>query len=333
MKATALANSNIALIKYWGRRDDELVLPANSSISFTMDEQLSTKTTVEFANGLASDDVYLDGRKATEKEYARVVSFLDLVRAKAGVKLKAKVVSQNTFPKSAGLASSASGFAALAAAASKALGLGLDGKGLSMLARRGSGSASRSIFGGCVEWHAGKKKDGSDCYAEQISPPSKWKDLRNIIALSSMEEKHIGSAAGMGITAKTSSLYAARLKSVGKRLVEMRKAVRKRNFEAMAPIIMRDSDSMHATMLDSWPPIVYLNETSFRIMREVLALNQSKGKYAAAYTFDAGPNAHIYTTAKYAEEIKRMLAELPGVMKIIECKIGEGIRFSEEHLF
>ncbi|MFA5077440.1 MAG: diphosphomevalonate decarboxylase [Candidatus Micrarchaeia archaeon] len=333
MKVTALANSNIALIKYWGRRDDQLVLPANSSISFTMDEQLSTKTTVEFANGLVSDDVCLDGRKATEKEYSRVVSFLGLVRAKTGIKTKAKVVSQNTFPKSAGLASSASGFAALAAASSKAAGLNLNEKELSMLARLGSGSASRSVFGGCVEWHAGKKKDGSDCYAEQISPPGKWRDLRNIIAISSMEEKHIGSSAAMAVTSKTSSFYSARLKSVGKRLAEMRNAVRKRDFETMVPIIMRESDSMHAAMLDSWPPVVYLNETSFRIMREVLAFNQSQGKYAAAYTFDAGPNAHVYTTAKYAEGIKRMLSELPGVMKIMECKIGEGIKFSEEHLF
>lgn len=333
MKATAIANSNIAIIKYWGRRDDKLMLPMNSSLAFTMDDQLSTKTTVEFLEGLPSDELYLDGTQASEKELARVSNFLDVVRAKAKIKTKAKVVSQNTFPKSAGLASSASAFAALAASASKAAGLKLNGKELSMLARFGSGSASRSIFGGCVEWHAGKKKDGTDCYAEQISPPENWKDLRNIIALSSMEEKHVGSAAGMKITTKTSSLYPARINAVNKRIAAIRKAIKNRDFEKMAPIIMQESNSLHATMLDSWPPLVYLNETSFRVMREVLMLNNSYGKYVAAYTFDAGPNAHIYTTKKYANEIKKILADIPSVMKIIECKVGEGVRYSEKHMF
>ncbi len=327
MRATASANSNIAIIKYWGQRDEKLVLPSNSSISFTMDGQLSTKTTVEFDRLLAKDGLVLDGAPAKDNETARVSAFLDLVRKKAGITARAKVVSSNTFPKSAGLASSASGFAALAAAASKAAGLDLGQKELSMLARRGSGSASRSIFGGCVEWRAGKKKDGTDCYAEQLSPPGKWRDLRNVIAISSMDEKKVGSAAGMKVSAKTSSLFAARLGAVEKRLALVRRAVRERDFEAMAPVIMQESDSMHAVMLDSWPPIVYLNETSFRIMRLVRELNESHGKYAAAYTFDAGPNAHVYTIARYAPEIRKALAELSGVMKIMECGIGEGVRF------
>jgi diphosphomevalonate decarboxylase len=333
MKATAFANSNIAIIKYWGRRDRKLGLPSNSSLSFTMDSQLSTCTTTEFSPSLAQDTLILDGRPANVKETARVGDFLDIVRRMAGLKLRARVVSNNTFPKSAGLASSASGFAALAGAASRAAGLNLNQRELSILARLGSGSASRSILGGCVEWKAGKNKDGSDSYAVQLSPPGKWKDLRNVIAISSMEEKKVGSAEGMQMTAKTSSLFPARLKAVEKRLSEMRSAVKAHDFEKMAPLIMQESDSMHACMLDSWPPIVYLNETSFRVMRCVLELNESLGKFAAAYTFDAGPNAHVYTTAKYASEIRKMLGEMPGVMKVIECRVGEGVIFPEKHLF
>ncbi len=327
MKASATANSNIAIIKYWGQRDEKLVLPTNSSISFTMDEQLSTKTSVEFDSRLEKDELVLNNAPGTEKELLRASKFLDLIRAKAKIKTKARIVSSNTFPKSAGMASSASAFAALAAAGSKAAGLELDEKELSILARQGSGSASRSIFGGCVQWNAGKRKDGSDSYAEQLSPPEKWADLRNVIVISSMKEKHIGSTAAMRITAKTSSLFPARLKAVEKRISTVRKAVKEQDFESMAPVIMQESDSMHATMLDSWPSIVYLNEVSFRVMRFVKELNDSYGRYVAAYTFDAGPNAHVYTTSKHASEIKKALAEMSGVMKIIESKVGEGVRY------
>ena len=333
MKITAAANSNIAIIKYWGKRDEKLILPANNSISFTMDEQLSTVTTVELDPRLESDEAVLDGKVADAKEHERISSFLDLIRNQAKIKTFAKVVSNNSFPKAAGLASSASGFAALAAAASKAAGLGLDGKRLSMLARLGSGSATRSIYGGAAEWLKGEKADGSDSYAVQLSSESNWKHLRNVIAIVDAEKKRVSSRAGMADTARTSKRFKKRPGAVGRRLEVIRNAIKENNFEAMAGTIMEDSDDMHACMADTQPSIVYLNETSHKIMLAVREINASESEKIAAYTFDAGPNAHIYTTVNHANKIKKMLDQMDGIKKIIECKIGEGVRFTDEHLF
>lgn len=334
MKSTAITNANIALIKYWGRRDDELVLPLNDSISFTMDDQLQTTTTVEFDPNFKSDSLILDDKIATDKELSRVSKFLDVVRSLAKKpKLFAKVVSKNNFPKSAGLASSAAAFAALAGASSKAIGLNLSNEELSALARRGSGSASRSIHGGAVRWQMGKKADGSDSHAVQLSPSSKWTDLRNVIAITSSIEKKVGSAAGMKTSTQNSSLLSARLSGVGKRLEIVTNAIKEGNFEKMAETIMQESNNMHAVMLDSWPPLVYMNRYSFEIIEKVLELNESHGKAIAAYTFDAGPNAHIYTTSKYENEVKKLVQSVSGVEKTLVCKVGEGLRFSNSHLF
>ncbi|VVC02478.1 Diphosphomevalonate decarboxylase [Candidatus Bilamarchaeum dharawalense] len=347
MKYTALSNSNIAIVKYWGKRDYDLNLPTNNSISFTMDDQLQTITTVELDPSLKHDELSLNGQQGTEKETNRVEKFLDILRKMVKTKAHARVYSKNSFPKSAGLASSASGFAALAAAGSKAFELDLSLKEISILARQGSGSASRSVFGGAVEWHAGKLKNGSDSYSEQLSPPDKWKDLRNVIAIISEEEKKISSVEGMKRIAH-SKLFKQRLIDVGKRLQIVRSAVKNNDFQAMAYEIMQDSDNMHAVMADSEPPVVYLNNTSNEVRKKVMEFNQQNGfdchydpsvgwdtssNPVAAYTFDAGPNAHVYTTAKYANQIEKILKETNGVKRVLICGIGQGIRFSNAHLF
>jgi diphosphomevalonate decarboxylase len=331
MKFTAVASPNIAIIKYWGKKDYQLNIPTNNSISFTMDDKLLTTTTVEFDFTLKHDELFLDGKWASPRETTRVVAFLDIVRRIARTKAKARVVSKNSFPKSAGLASSASGFAALAGAASKAAGLQLNERQLSILARLGSGSASRSIFGGAVEWQAGKKKDGSDSYAFQLSPESTWRHLRNVIALISEKEKKVSSIEGMK-RLPCSDLFNCRVKTMNKRLAAVRKAIKANDFSAMAVPIMQDSNNMHATMLDSWPPVRYLTDTSFEIIEKVHELNAQEKEPIAAYTFDAGPNAHIYTTAKYAKDIAGMLRETEGVQNVITCGIGKGIRFGGKHL-
>lgn len=331
MKITALANSNIAIIKYWGKRDEQFILPTNSSISFTMDEQFSTTTTVEFDSKLKKDEAMLDGKTATEKELGRIAGFLNVIRTRAKIKTFAKVISNNTFPKGTGMASSASGFAALAAAASKAAGLSTAPADLSILARLGSGSATRSVYGGAVEWQSGEKADGSDSYAVQLSPPEKWKDLRNVISIVSSEEKKVSSRAGMAETVKTSKKYKKRLIDVQKRLQIIRTAVKNNDFAAMVDTIMEDSDDMHACMADTVPSIVYMNEVSHAIVRAVRKFNEGEKK--AAYTFDAGPNGHVYTTVKHVNEVKSFLKEIEGINEIKESKIGDGIRFSEKHLF
>jgi diphosphomevalonate decarboxylase len=333
LKATAAANANIAIIKYWGRRDDRLRIPTNDSISFTMDERLQSTTTVEWVPGAKADSLSLDGSPAKENERARVSAFLDIVRGMMGKPMHADVSSKNTFPRAAGLASSASGFAALAAAATKAAGIRMEGERLSALARLGSGSASRSVFGGAVEWLAGVRKDGKDCFAIQLSPAKRWKDLRNIIAITNPHEKRISSTDAMERTVRTSGMFKARLSSVKMRLDTVRDAIKRCDFESMAQTIMQESDSMHACMLDSWPPITYLNGASLEIMHRTLELNQSYGEPVAAYTFDAGPNAHIYTTSKHEDEVRKMLSGIDGIQDVLVCRVGEGVRYPRGHLF
>ncbi|MBI2079218.1 diphosphomevalonate decarboxylase [Candidatus Micrarchaeota archaeon] len=342
---TARANSNIAIIKYWGKRNEELILPTNSSISFTMDNQLSTTTSIRFTKDLKKDKLKLDGKDATEKEQERVTKFLDLVRKTFGIKFYAEVVSQNSFPKGAGLASSASGFAALAYAASQAAAQIKYPNGweqtprelilsnISILARQGSGSACRSIYGGAVEWQKGTKADGSDSYGVQLSPESDWKSLRNIIAILDSKEKKISSRVGMAETVKTSKLFKKRLVDVEQRLNIARAAIANKDFEAMAPTIMQDSDNMHAVMADTKPPITYMNEISNKIRKAVLQFNKDNGTSLAAYTFDAGPNANIYTTAPHDAEILGILKDkFPEISRLHVCGIGSGPEFLNKHL-
>ncbi|RLJ07441.1 MAG: diphosphomevalonate decarboxylase, partial [Candidatus Aenigmatarchaeota archaeon] len=215
MKASAVANANVALVKYWGKRDPKLMLPQNSSISVTLDG-LYSHTTVEFGE-FESDQLIINGKEfgPGQEEYDDYVGkFLAVVRELAGTQLKAKIVSQNNFPTGAGLASSAAGFAALALACSKALGLPTDPKSLSILARRGSGSATRSVLGGFVEWKKGEKADGSDSYAEQIADENHWPEFRILAVITSRKEKKVKSRAGMAQTVKTCPFYPKWLETV-----------------------------------------------------------------------------------------------------------------------
>jgi diphosphomevalonate decarboxylase len=323
-ECTYETSPNIAVIKYWGKRDYDLNLPANSSISMTMDEQLRTSTKVRFDEKLGRDRLVLNGREARLAETARVIKVLDLVRKKAKINMHALVTSENNFPTAAGIASSASGFAALALAACDAAGLRLGAREVSMIARIGSGSATRSVFGGFAEWKAGARPDGRDSYAIQIAPATHWPELRNVVAIVDAGRKKIGSEEGMKITASTSRIYPMQLKGKPRRLTMMKSAIMNRDIAVFATIAMEDSDLMHLCMKDSRPSIVYLNGTSQKIKVFVRNYNAKKNAIVAGYTFDAGPNAHIYTTAKYAGEIALMLKKMPGVKKVIICRVGNG---------
>lgn len=325
--ATCEATANIAVVKYWGKRDEKLILPNNSSLSFTMDEQLKTRTTVVFSPEFKEDEFYLNGVKMdlNEKETAERFQQLQLIKEKAGTKDKAKIVSLNCFPTAAGFASSAAGLAALACAASKAAGLDLSSKELSTLARLGSGSACRSVLGGFVEWKKGVKADGTDSYAEQIAPADHWPELRNVIAIVDSGKKKLSSRAGMKQTVATSVLYSARQAYLPKLIEDMKQAVLKKDFPKFAELTMRESSNMHAVMLDTFPPITYLNDWSKEIMYSVNDLN-SNG-VIAAYTFDAGPNAHIYTSESNVEKVKQMLSGIEGVKKVMVCRVGSGPKY------
>src|SRR3989344_225317 len=325
-KSTFLATPNIAVVKYWGKRNNALNLPDNGSISVTMDETLKTITTVEFDKSLREDTLILNGKIAQRGETDRASKVLNAIRKESGIRTSARVSSTNNFPTAAGIASSASGFAALACAGADAAGLSAGSKELSIFARLGSGSACRSVLGGFVEWRMGSKKDGSDSYAIQIAPASHWSEIRNVIAITNPERKKIGSAHGMEITAKTSKLYPERVRLNPKIIGMMKKAILRRDLENFLTLTMRESSHLHAVMLDSFPPIIYLNDISREIMHAVLDYNEQKGEICAGFTFDAGPNAHVYTTAKYGGEIRRLLGGIAGVQKTIVCGPGTGPR-------
>lgn len=336
-RATAEATANIAVVKYWGKRDEKLILPMESSLSFTMDEQLRTRTTVMFSPQLEEDEFWLNGQEIDldDKDTAERLQQLEVIRQRAGLKDKARIVSLNCFPTAAGFASSAAGLAALAVAASRAAGLSLSSSELSILARLGSGSACRSVLGGFVEWRKGERSDGSDSYAVQVAPASHWPELRNVIAVVDAGRKKVSSRAGMKQTVATSVLYKARLAYLPQLTGEMKRAVLAKDFAKFGELTMRESSNMHSVMLDTWPPIMYLNDWSKEIIHAVHAYNQQASKIRAAYTFDAGPNAHIYTTEDQVEGVKKMLSSIDGVRKIIVCKVGEGPRLltnEAEHL-
>jgi len=325
-KSTWLATPNIAVVKYWGKRDSKLNLPYNGSVSVTMDETVSTRTTVEFDPSLSCDEFSLNGIKARKDETVRVSRVLDAVRKAAGIKARARVHSENNFPTAAGIASSASGFAALACAAADAAGMRASSRQLSIFARMGSGSACRSVLGGFVEWKKGSKQDGSDSYAVQIALASHWPTLRNVIAITDAGRKLVGSDLGMQLTVSGSALYAERVKRMPSIIRGMKSAILSRSLESFLSLAMRESSNMHAVMLDSTPPIMYLNDISREIMRAVHAFNEQEGGIAAGYTFDAGPNAHVYTTERHAKKIARMLMGIKGVKKTLMCMPGNGPR-------
>ena len=313
--ATALAHPNIAFIKYWGNRDQHLRLPANGSISMNL-AGLTTTTEVSFSDELPGDMVELNGRLLAGPELQRVSDFLDCVRRMAGVFKPAQVHSENNFPTGAGIASSAAAFAALSLAASTALGLDLGELELSRLARRGSGSASRSIPTGFVEWHAGD--DDQSSYAVSIAPPEHW-DLVDLIAVVEAGHKSVGSTAGHAL-ADTSPLQPARVADAPRRLEICRSAIHARDFDRLAAIIELDSNLMHAVMMTSNPPLMYWEPATLRIIKEVPAWRKSG--LPACFTLDAGPNVHVLCPSSAADEVRRRLSELPGVQQILQAAPG-----------
>jgi diphosphomevalonate decarboxylase len=313
--STATAHPNIALIKYWGDIDAQLHIPANGSISMNL-AGLTTRTTVSFDPESARDNFILNNAVVTGNAYERVCIFLNRVRQLAGISTYASVNSQNNFPTAAGLASSASGFAALSLAASQAAGLKLEEKALSRLARKGSGSACRSIPTGFVEWHKGH--DDLDSYADTIAPPDHW-NLVDCIALVNREEKHTSSNAGHTL-ANTSILQAARLADAPRRLRICRKAILDRDFDALAVIVELDSNLMHAVMITSNPSLLYWHPATVEILQTVQAWRNAG--LPVCYTIDAGPNVHVLCLGEQEQVVADRLQHLPGVIQVLVAHPG-----------
>ncbi|MBI2133446.1 diphosphomevalonate decarboxylase [Candidatus Woesearchaeota archaeon] len=324
MRATSTATPNIAIMKYWGKRNDALKLPLNDSISITLDSTFSSKTTVDFSEHYKEDSLVIDGVPASDKEMRNAMLVLYYLRKKAGLSCHARIESGNNFPKGAGIASSSSGYAALAVAAAAALNLKLRPDEISIAARLGSGSACRSVIGGFVQWKKGGKEDGSDSYSEQLADEHHWKEFRIVTAITSEEPKIIGSTEGMKRTVDTSKLYGKRLETLPDIIEQSKEAIKRKNHEELFRIAMAESNSLHAVMLDSWPPLIYLNETSRKIISKIHEFNAAKKETAAAYSFDAGPNCHIFTLAKHEAELIAAIKEISGVSRIHTSVVGKG---------
>ncbi|MCK5688748.1 diphosphomevalonate decarboxylase [Myxococcota bacterium] len=324
MRAIAKAHPNIALVKYWGKRNSRLNLPDVGSISITLDG-IETLTEVEFDESLKADELLLND-ETQPAELARVSEFLDLIRSEASSSLYARIKTNNNFPTGAGLASSASGFAALALAASKAIGLNLSPAELSRLARQGSGSAARSIFGGFVEMQKGNIDDGRDALAHQLYSSEYW-DLRVLIAVTDTQKKAVGSTEGMERTRQTSPYYDAWLLSSDDDLQEMREAIAARDFRALGELSEHSALKMHALAMAARPPLIYWNSVTVALMLEVRRLRE--GGLEAYFTIDAGPQVKVITLPENEEEVASNLRRVPGLKTLFHSRIGQGVHLVE----
>lgn len=318
--ARAIAHSNIALIKYWGKSDSTLNLPAVPSLSLTLDG-LTTTTRVHFDATLDTDQVELDGKLAHGSEQTRVVTLLDRVRALAQTDTRARVSSHNDFPTAAGLASSASGFAALALASASAAGLALEVEALSALARQSSASAARSLFGGFVNLLAGAE---SAC---QVAPSEHW-DLRLLVAVTEEGKKPVGSTQAMEITKRDSPYYAAWLAHAPSLYREAELAIQNRQFDALGAAMEQSTLMMHASMWATRPAILFLTGATLSVMHRVRTL-RSQG-LPCYFTIDAGPHVKVLTPTPHAEALERELAALDQVLRVIPCAPGPGARLTAD---
>ena len=325
-KATATAGSNIAFVKYWGNLDDDLRLPLNGSLSMTLDAARTT-TTVEFSPRLTGDELAINDEAAAPAALERASRHLARLRALVGCESHARAASRNTFPADAGIASSASGFAALTVAACVALGLALDREELSRLARLASGSACRSLYGGYVEWLPGGRHE--DSFARQLAPPEHW-DLADVIAVVSTGAKRVSSSAGHR-SAATSPFLPCRLAALQTALTRTRTAVLAKDLPALGEMIEADALSLHAVAMTASPSALYWQPATVAVMQAVRDWREEG--LPGYFTIDAGPNVHVITEARHAQAIAERLAALPGVLRTILCGPGPGAEVNVDHLF
>lgn len=319
-EATARANANIALVKYWGKRDARLNLPAAGSLSATL-AGLCTTTTVRFEDApYARDRLLIADQQAPPSMLKKALRVVNLLRTRAGLDAAVTIRTHNDFPTGAGLASSASGLAALAVATAAAAGLELAPHELSRIARQGSGSACRSLYGGFVRWDAGEAKDGSDSFARPLYPAEHWEALRVVVALVSTEPKPRDSTSGMTHTAATSPYHAAFVASVDADLDAAEAAIAAHDIEALGRVAERSCLRMHADMLAAEPPLLYLQPLSWRVLSCVREL-QEAGE-PLFFTVDAGPNIKIFCLEESVPRVRAALATIDELNGTIEARLG-----------
>lgn len=328
-QATARAGSNIAFIKYWGVSDPTLNIPLNNSISMTLADAYTTTSVDWDTHGdLFRDEITIDGRRLDDRQAERSVRHLERMRTLANVTYRARVVSRNNFPMASGIASSASGFAALTVAGCAALKLALTPAQLSALARRGSGSAARSLFGGFVEWERGR--DDATSVARQIQQPDHWA-LLDIVAVVSTAEKAVSSESGH-LLAMSSPLNMARVDSLDVALTEVRSALETRDIERLGRVIERDALAMHAVMMTSTPSLLYWQPGTVELLHAVRRWREQE-RIPVYFTIDAGPNVHLICEAAQQAAVTERLRGLKCVEQVIVSKPGRGPILLDSHLF
>lgn len=326
MKKTAHAPSNIAFIKYWGKKDNVLRLPLNSSFSMNLDGAY-TITTVDFSPQYNRDTVQLIGGNFSAQEEARVVKALERIRLKSHTNNYARVLTQNTFPKGAGAAASASGFAALTVAAFEATGMSLSEKELTIFARMGSGSACRSIPDGFVLWEEGNMSENS--YAHSLYPSTYW-DLRDALVIVDSSMKKVSTTEGMeSIT--TSPFLSQRLKIIPSRIERILNACKNKNLTMLGEVIEEDCLDMHHVMQTQIPALNYWNNTTVLVMEEVKRLRSLN--VDVYFTVDAGPNVHCIYEGKDESKVLEALQKIQGIETIINNKVTTGTHLIDQHLF
>lgn len=326
VKKTAIAPTNIAFTKYWGKKDEVLRLPENGSVSMCLSDLLTT-TTVEFSDKYDKDQIIINGGGIEEGEAERVIKHLDRVRKLAGINLKAKVVSNNNFPTGTGLSSSASGFAALTLAASAAAGLKLSEKQLSILARQGSGSSCRSIPGGFVEWLDGNTSDTS--YAKQIFPPNWWQ-IADVVAIVSEGKKEVSSTMGQKM-AKSSPFMERRLSHMKEKNKLVKKLIKEKKFQEFGELVEAEALELHAIMLTQRPALIYWTPGTLQIMK--LCGHWRAEGLPVYFTINTGQDIHLICEQENVAKVEAKLKEIEEVKNIIINTPGEGTRLSNQHLF
>lgn len=326
MKATAISPSNIAFIKYWGKKDYLLNIPANGSISMNL-SNLTTTTTVEFSKIYQKDEVIINGKKRGGKSYERVVKHIEGIRNMAGITIQAKVSSENNFPESTGLSSSASGFAALTLAATKAAGLSLSEKELSMLSRQGSGSSCRSIPSGFVEWLGGETNNSS--YAVSIFPSDYW-NIVDVVTIISTKKKEISSSQGQKC-AMVSPFFQTRISRMKRKIDLCRNLIEKKDFTQLGELIEAEALEMHAVMITSIPSLIYWTPETVTLIKQVQQWR--KEGLEAYFTINTGQDMHIIAQEKDVKALASKLKTVQQVKNIIVNTPAIGAHTTHKHLF
>lgn len=311
---------NIAVVKYWAKRDEKLILPVNDSLSGTIHQDtMKSSTTIIASKSFDKDQMWLNEEEEEISKSKRLTAVINQLRNNASEfkdeaqrtlikkdewsQYKLRIISHNNFPTAAGLASSASGFATLTQTLATLYGVQGD---LSKIARMGSGSACRSMYGGWVKWDMGARDDGEDSIAVQVADENHWPEMRVLILVISSGPKEVSSTSGMQQTWETSDLIKYRASHVvPKRMKVMEEAIKARDFNTFAVETIKDSNQFHAVCLDTYPPIFYMNDTSKKVVHVIDSINSSSSQMKAAYTYDAGPNAVVYLLDK---DLESMLA-------------------------